>query len=207
MQTEMTNDEARMTQGAPEGRSLSPRRRSLCPLRPCGERPFRPSSAVTLIEILVVIAIVTALAGAVIISAVALHNIGMDRGTTAFMERIALAQTQYQQTHRMYVPLRGASDPALDYNDIYQLRRSTMVLWIALERSGGFLAGEAAALSPGGVFTDPATGRSDTPWYFYLDRWNTPMMYQCDSPAKTYKLTSAGRDHIFGTGDDIVVER
>lgn len=160
--------------------------------------------SVTLIEILVVISIVTVLAGMLIVSAVVLHNIGMERGTTGFMERIALAQTQYMQTHRMYVPV---SVP-LDLTDIYQLRRSTMVLWIALERSSNILAGEEGAKSQGGTYTDPLIqSPNTTPWYFYTDRWNTPLMYQCASPHKTFSITSAGRDHIFGTGDDITIER
>lgn len=222
MQTLMTNDEARMTRGVAEGRSsslvrrLPSFRRSLCPW--ClGGSPSVPFAAtgtrmsnsafcirsLTMIEILVVISIITILAGMLIVSAIVLHNIGAERSTTGFMESIAHAQTQYLQTHRMYVP----GELGVTTSDIYQLRRSTMVLWMGLEKSSGLLAGEEGSKSQGGVYTDPVTRNSSTPWYFYLDRWNTPMLYQCDPPCKTFKITSAGRDHIFGTGDDLVIER
>lgn len=63
-----TNDEARMTKGASKAPSLSPlrrspgSRRSLCPLCPCGEKPFRSLSGFTLVEMLVVISIIALVA-------------------------------------------------------------------------------------------------------------------------------------------------
>jgi len=64
----MTNDEARMTKGASKTPSLSPlrrspgSRRSSRPVCLCGEKPFRSTSGFTLIEMLVVIAIIALVA-------------------------------------------------------------------------------------------------------------------------------------------------
>ena len=238
--------------------------------------------AVTLIEILVVIAIITALAGMLIVSTMALQSRGAEQGTRSFMERIAAAQAQYLQMHRMYVP-NVPSGGSIDFTSTQQTMHSTLPLWMALEESTKILSGDEAlrvpytgppVVSDAFVVPEVESGTSgtgstastlkraasttdwtgynvkitsgalageqrriasvdaadktilnvDSPWsaapasgvtylisrwYYYVDRWNTPLRYECraDAKYKTFKLTSCGKDLTPGTGDDIVIER
>jgi len=156
-----------------------------------------------MMEILVVIAIVTVLAGVLIVSAMALQSRGVEEGTKALMERIALAQGEYMNLHRMYVPV-GAT---IDFGATASApeAHSTLPLWAALEAGANLLPAEASTRTEGTRLA------SDTfapwRWYYYIDRWNTPLRYECAAPWKSFRLTSAGKDLVFGSGDDIVVER
>ena len=152
----------------------------------------------TLIEILVVMCIITSLAGMVIIGAFAASRWGQVKATTALLEKLAQSLEQYKAQNRMYPPVDPLDTVSpLNLNDAEQVKQSTFVLWVALERDGNFFKDDTGAKAPGDAFHT---------WYYYQDKWNRPLVYLCRPPFNLFKLTSYGPDLVQGTGDDIVKE-
>jgi Tfp pilus assembly protein PilE len=166
--------------------------------------------ALTLTELLVVMAVLIILVSAVVVAVVRLAARGPVAGTKGLLEKLAVGLESYRSTYQMYPPEDNvqAIGKALvpdQVQDSYQ--RSSWVVWYALEYQGQgeFMTPVSAAYkAAGGTFTDPTTLAAQT-WYYYQDAWQQPIRYVCVSPYNQFTLTSGGPDLTLGTADDISV--
>ena len=141
-------------------------------------------------------AIMTIVAGAIVVAMVGGMRHAQVKGTQAFFEAVKAQMAQYRDTHRMYMP--GWSDG------------NSIPLWQALEYEGTFAAKkdflekveEDDAEDP--TFTDPTTGEN-VQRYRYIDAWRNPIEYECAPPFTRFELRSGGPDLEMYTDDDIVV--
>lgn len=157
------------------------------------------AAAMTLIELLTVIAIITLLAGIILTASFSAISGGNRRATEGLFEEIAQALEQYKSMHHMYVP----ADPA---DSSYVAETSSAVLCQALEIEGQLLTVSADRKTNAYTFTDPNT-LAVLVIYSYLDAWGTPIIYECRGPRyKLYKLISCGPDRAADSGDEIAKE-
>ena len=116
----------------------------------------------TLMEILMVMAIMAFIVSAVVAASFAAQRRAQVKGTKAFLEQIAVGLAQYKADYRMYVP----SDPG----DLPE--NTTYPLWQALE--GTYNIGVKAKYKlAGDTVTDPRTGQA-VQRYLYEDAWKKP---------------------------------
>ncbi len=158
-------------------------------------------SALTLIEIIVVMAIMTILVSTLVVAGFSVQRRAQVRGTKGLLQKIAQALNQYRITYRVYVP----QDNLIDEANPVQARRYSLPLWQASEHEGQFLSVNAKHKAAGGPLTDPSTSSQAT-WYYYQDAWRKPLKYICGPPYNSFTITSSGPDLEWNTGDDIVEE-
>jgi len=161
-------------------------------------------SAITLIEILVVMAIMTILVSTIVVAGFSAQRRAQVRGTRGLLQKIVQGLEQYRATYRIYVPQDPALTP-IDESDPEQVKRYTLPLWEALEHRGKFITVEAEYKESGGTLRDYVTGLDYT-WYYYQDAWRQPLKYICRQPFNRFILRSAGPDLELNTGDDILEE-
>ena len=145
-----------------------------------------PERAMTLMEILMVMAIMTLIVSAVVAASFAAQRRAQVKGTEGFFEQIAVGLAQYKADHRMYVPS--------DDDD------TTYPLWQALE--GTYIDVEAKYKLAGDTVTDPRTGQA-IQRYQYQDAWKKLLWYGCAAPYDRFEIRSSGPDLEAETGDDI----
>ena len=151
----------------------------------------------TLIEIIVVMAIITIIASAIVAASMGVFAGYQVRSTKNFMNQLAVALDKYHGIHRMYVPARQGLDP----NPADQ---STIELWQALEHgSEAKFSVEARFKEKGDPGVDPATNQLFDR-YYYLDAWAQPLYYECNPPFRSFELRSVGKDQGMNTDDDVV---
>jgi prepilin-type N-terminal cleavage/methylation domain-containing protein len=174
--------------------------------------------AFTMIELLLVIAIIGIIVSFIAVASFAAAKSAQIKGTRGIMQQIANALAAYKLDHGMFVPAQPswiADNPVLD---------STYPLWQALELDGKYFAAPAANKLAG----DKDPYDSSITRYKYVDAWEKPLWYQCP-PLKynkatgqwdpdggdfsRFRLVSSGPDKVLGaadtdaaTGDNIIVE-
>jgi len=161
------------------------------------------AAALTLIELIVVMAIMTILASAIIVSLMGGMRHAQIKGTEAFFETLKAQLNQYHDIHRMYMPEAPNSNPS---------KWTTLGLWQGLEHEGKFAAKkdfvekveEDNGENISSTFTDPVTGEK-VQRYRYVDAWRNPVQYTCDPPFTRFELRSRGRDLEMDNDDDIIV--
>lgn len=165
-------------------------------------RPTPPSAtAMTLIEILVVMSIMIILVSSIVVAAFSLHSRGQISGTKGVIDQLAMALAAYKTTYRMYVPADAADAQA----------NSTLPLWQALEREEKITTVIDRYKKETDAGADPKTGALFKR-YIYIDAWSQPLYYECAAPFQRFRLTSGGRDLLIGSvgsveaGDNIVKE-
>jgi len=147
------------------------------------------SIAMTLIEILVVMGIMSLIVGAIAVASFGASRKAQIRNTEALLGKIAQGLGQYRFDHRMYVP----SDTAY----------RTYPLWQALDGQYAIdVKAKFKYAEEGDTYADPRTGEA-VQRYQYQDAWKMLIRYQCDPPYQRYTLTSSGPDLEAGGGDDI----
>ena len=160
----------------------------------------------TLIEIIVVMAIMIILVSAVVVAVFRVSSKGPLEGTKGLLEKLAVGLDAYRATYRMYPP-QDSTFSLTPPPPIPLVQATSGVLWQALEYTGEgqFMSPVSNAYkAPGGLFTDSRTGSVQT-WYYYQDAWLQPLLYVCAAPYTQYTLTSGGPDLTLGTADDITV--
>jgi len=147
------------------------------------------STAMTLIEILVVMGIMSLIVGAIAVASFGAQRRAQIKGTEGLLEKIAQGLGQYKYDHRMYVP---SDDDGRTYP-----------LWQALD--GQYAIDVKAKFKyseEGDTYADPRTGE-DVQRYQYQDAWKMLIRYECNPPYQRFTLTSTGPDLEQGGGDDI----
>ncbi|MGO8704579.1 MAG: type II secretion system protein [Candidatus Brocadiia bacterium] len=169
--------------------------------------------AMTLTEIIVVMAIMAILVSAVVVAVFRISSKGPVEGTKGLLEKLAVGLEAYRATYRMYPEY--PQPPAGVALDAPQVQASSAVLWQSLEFDGDFVSVasqykvEVSAYNTGvspyfvGAFVEPKTNHWSS--YYYQDAWLRPIQYLCNSPYTQYSLTSGGPDLLLGTADDITV--
>ena len=152
--------------------------------------PVPHFAAMTLIEILIVMGIMSLIVGAIAVASFGAQRKAQIRNTEALLEKIAQGLGQYKSDHRMYVP----SDED----------ESTYPVWQALD--GQYPISVEAKFKhydeDYGTYTDPRTGEA-VKRYQYQDAWKMVVHYECSPPYQSFTLTSDGPDMENGGGDDI----
>jgi type II secretory pathway pseudopilin PulG len=174
------------------------------------ESPVR-RRAMTLTELIVVMAVMMILVSAVVVAVFQISSKGPVKGTQGLLQKLAVGLEGYRATYRMYPPEDNVAAYPDNTHDSYQ--RSSWVVWYSLEYTGQgqFMTPVSSTYkAAGGGFTDSNTSSVQT-WYYYQDAWRQPLRYVCYTPYTQYTLTSGGPDLIMPTNpdaadaDDIVV--
>jgi len=169
----------------------------------------RARHGLTLVELLVVMAIMTIIASAITVAAIGAYANSQVKGTRNFFEKISAAMAQYRDIHRMNVALVVRNDPGVPStsSSTYDAWRaqSSCGLWQALEYEGiaGFSA-DPKFKEKWDAFANPQTGEK-TARFRYVDAWRNPILYLCPPPYASFELRSAGKDLEWNTEDDIVL--
>jgi len=153
-------------------------------------RPCR-KGALTLVELLVVMAIMTIIVSAIVTASLAVMGNTQVKATEALLGKLAQGLEQYRMEHRMYVP----SDD--DW--------SSYPVWQALEYEGKYVEIAERYKQEGDTFQEPETG-ARVRRYFYVDAWRQGISYHCEPPYSRFTLRSRGPNLEFGKGDDITFE-
>ena len=147
---------------------------------------------------MVVMGIMLILAGLTTGAAFALINRSNNKGAENLLEQIANGLEAYSLDHAMFVP----SDDD----------ESSRPLWYALEHDGEYVDViakfkyyEKDPLPNTNIYDipDPLDPNKNLTHFIYLDPWKTELHYECTGNFRTATITSAGRDKVIGSGDDI----
>jgi len=148
-------------------------------------------------------AIMTIIAGAIVVAMVGGMRHAQVKGTQAFFEAVKAQMAQYSDVHRMYMPEEPNNDKA---------GWTSLCLWQGLQHEGTFAAKkdfvekieEDNTDNVPPTFEDPTTGEN-VQRYRYIDAWRLPIEYTCNAPYSRFELRSGGPDLELNTDDDIVV--
>ena len=162
--------------------------------------------ALTLVELLVVMAIITIIVSSITVAAYSVYKLNQKKATESLFETVAAALEQYHDVHSMYVPTTY-----IDPNDGQEKvcnsdNDSTFLIWKALEYDGGYkLSVKNKFKELGSTFENSATG-AEIRGYYYVDSWKVRILYECRRPYTRCRLRSRGPDTLANTGDDIEKE-
>lgn len=145
---------------------------------------------------MVVMGIMIILAGLTTGAAFALINRSNNKGAENLLEQIANGLEAYSLDHAMFVPTTGTDDD----DEV-----SSRPLWYALEHDGGYIEviHKFKFHEEGDDIDDPVNPGQSLARYNYCDPWKTGILYECTGNFRTATITSAGRDKVVGSGDDI----
>ncbi|MHC4676903.1 MAG: type II secretion system protein [Planctomycetota bacterium] len=155
-------------------------------------RGGRSEAGVTLVEMLIVLAIITLLASLVIGMATHIDNQSKGKGLQNTFAVLESALEEYRE-NRGWFPYGGYPDPHVNSERFYAVLNSEAGSRKILEKISDSLIAD----------------KGGTPDMLELyDPWGTPLDYRYDANTDTYpELISAGPDKNFGTPDDITSKR